>query len=258
MDTNTTNTPENNSETYSPTPTDETQAAARPKLDVSSIYPTPVSMQAPPKVEVSSVYPTPTQPGIHTDNSRLAAVLREKTEKSGQSSGLIGMLVTILGVLVILSPFLSAIITAFIGSLFYGNTYSMAGFDILKLLSLQWKLTFLSATSITLMLIYLSVGVGIILRRESGRVALVVLSVIGIIASFYTTVSYSQITSSYSAHIAANAAQSSSDSTTDLAKVVASPIIPYYVATMLVGVGLSIVVIVFLTRPSVRELFARE
>jgi Na+/melibiose symporter-like transporter len=126
---------------------------------------------------------------------------------------------------------------------------------------------------------YLFIGGGIILRKETARVALIAMSVIAIIVSIYGLFTYMQVAKEYDDLLAtqqsrtstlddtksgASAAQASDSAVSQKAtnqllslgaNSTSSSYMSYYIAITVFSFVINSIIIVFLTRPTVRRSF---
>lgn len=178
---------------------------SEPKID--SI--TTAEASTPPKVDLSSLYPVPGQlkHNATTSESTMGGKLSDaQVEKA--SAGGSSVLRILVGIGVILTPVLSLLLTVVMAMIYSDNASTLyKGIlqqkDIGAWLELIWSLYFgnaagysalsmgiLSAGGITMSLIYITLGVGTLLKKEAARIALVVFMVISSVSMAYSMVSY--------------------------------------------------------------------
>jgi hypothetical protein len=218
--------------------------------DLDAAYGAHAEKNERPQVDLSTLYPTAIKPGDAPGSSRSASIPTIAVDGKAGPGKLVSTLITILGVLVILGPVLSPYVSYAMSTLFYGASAYLGSVNLWSLIAEQWRMLWVTTAGGTLALIYMAAGVGIILRKESARIALIVLSIITIVTSLYSFVSYMQMANSYSTR------SSSQQQSTDLFGASnSSRIVAYSVTLTAVSVLVNAAVIVLLTRRSVRAAF---
>lgn len=171
-------------------------------LAESEINSITASGDAAPRVDVSTLYPTP---GKVSSQSVNESVVKGKLAESSESLGhdaTAGLFRIIVGIGIILTPVLTILLAYLMFLLYSENAGTYAALfkqiDIAGWLKLIWGLYFGGTSSyvamyggfaatggITMSLIYISLGVGVLLKKETARVALIVFMIISATASVY-------------------------------------------------------------------------
>ncbi len=252
----------------------EVQSPTDPGVD----YPTPPAVQVSPKIDTGKIYPTPLKQAENRPTSSVSLVSPE-TESESSVSGLLKSLLIILGILVIIAPYISSYANYIISAMLHGYPIRLGSMDPWSSISLYWKTAWISSSSAVVALMYLFIGGGIILRKETARVALIAMSVIAIIVSIYGLFTYMQVAKEYDDLLAtqqsrtstlddtksgASAAQASDSAVSQKAtnqllslgaNSTSSSYMSYYIAITVFSFVINSIIIVFLTRPTVRRSF---
>lgn len=216
------------------------QQQGLPKLDVSSLYPTPVS----PGVLGASPAPGPR-------SSRPAAMAAIKTIDTASDGGsqIIRPLLTVLGIVVLLSPILSIFVAYGLLMIMGGQTSYLGKTDVFSMIGSYFQSLAFNDAALMMGLVYLAVGVGILVRKEVARIALVTLMVISLIASIVNSVTYIQTMNSYNSALSSRGVATTSS-------LFSKSITSYYIANLVLSIIINIAVLLFLTRPTVRSEFS--
>jgi len=226
--------------------------------------------RTPPKFDASLIYPEPIKPGLDvagrppSDTSKLPM-------GEGKNS-IVSVVVTILGLYITVSPFVSFFVTPIIISLLFGNNVIQVSGQTLLLASFSNPMTILSAV------FYVLVGIGIILRKELARIAYIILVIISLIMSITNFYSYTQVvhasgsivaeissdmaggaaaaqTEARQQHQLQSGAREDSAATPRSRSSTYSSIIFASFVLSVVAFLINIVLLIFFTRPSVKKLF---
>ncbi len=232
-----------------------------------------------PNFNASAIYPTPIKSGENHVDNRISPVSSKVVEDKNNVSGLLKSLLIILGILVIIAPYISSYANYIISAMLHGYPIRLGSMDPWSSISLYWKTAWISTSGAVVALIYLVIGGGIILRKETARVALIAMSVIAIIVSIYGLFTYMQVAKEYDDLLAtqqsrtstlddtksgASAAQASDKTVAQKlnnqllslsASSTSSSYMSYYIAITVFSFVVNSIIIVFLTRPIVRRSF---